>query len=177
MTPFEVQDTLNTFRIIVDTREQWTPKAKERYAAFGVPIERATLAFGDYCAQVTLPDGNLYDTSATISARCVIERKMSLDEAAACFTRERNRFKREFVRATDAGAKIYLLIENGSWEGIMNQRYRSKFNPKAFLASLTAWTVRYDCTPVFCRSGSSGTIIKEILYRDIKERLEHGEYG
>lgn len=177
MNGYEITEALKTFRIIADTREQTTPKAHERFKAFGVPVERATLRYGDYCAQITLSAGELLDISDTLKPACVIERKMSLDELAMCFTRSRDRFRREFERAREAGAKVYLLIENGSWEGIVNHRYRSKFNSAAYLASLTAWCVRYDATPLFCKADSSGRLIKEVLFRDIKERLERGEYG
>ena len=177
MELFEVEDALKSFRILVDNREQNTPKAVERYAAFGVPYERATLKFGDYAGQIMLPGGRLYDTAKPVTARCVVERKMSLEELAACFTRERDRFRREFERAAEAGAKTYLLVENASYEAIVNHRYRSKFNPNAMLASLIAWSVRYDLTPVFCRAATSGKLIKEILYRDVKERLQRGEFG
>lgn len=177
MELFEMNDVLSTFSILVDNREQRTPKAAERYAAFGVPYERVTLRYGDYCAMITLPSGRLYDTTRAVSPVCVVERKMSLEELAACFTHERDRFRREFERAAEARAKTYLLVENGSYEAIINHRYRSKFNPNAMLASLTAWAVRYDMTPVFCRQATSGRIIKEILYRDVKERLQRGEFG
>jgi ERCC4-type nuclease len=173
MDAFDVEDVMKTFSVIVDTREQDTPKAADRYRAFGVPYERATLYYGDYCAQVVLPDGDkLHDTSRTIRAACAVERKMSLDELAMCFTRERSRFKREFERAAECGAKVYLLVENATWEGIIGHRYRSRFRPEAFIASLTAWMVRYNMTPVFCKADSSGRVIKEILYRDMKERME-----
>lgn len=178
MDNFEIADALQTFRIIADTREQNTPKAAERFAAFAVPVVRATLNYGDYCGTVTLPDGQeVLDTSAKISPACVIERKMSLDELAGCFTRGRDRFRREFERARDVSAKIYLLVENGSWEAIIRHRYRSRLHPEAFRASLTAWMVRYDADVIFCKADTSGLMIKEILYRDIKERLERGEYG
>ena len=175
---FELEDVLQTYRVVADTREQANPRAAERFAALGPGLERATLDYGDYCANITLPDGrDLYDISVRLSPACIVERKMSLDEAAACFTRERERFKREFERAGEAKAKIYLLIEGGSWEKIRRHSYRSRFNPKAFLASLTAWMARYDTTIIFCEPGTSGALIREILYRDIKERLERGEYG
>lgn len=177
MDHFEVEEALATFRIIVDNREQNTPKAVERYKSFGVPYERATLSYGDYCGSIIIGCSSIYDTSRRISARCVIERKMSLDELAMCFTRGRDRFRREMERATLNGAIVYLLVENASYEAIINHRYRSRFNPVAFLASLTAWTVRYNLRPIFCKAETSGTVIKEILYRDMKERLEKGEYG
>lgn len=178
MDPFEIKDTLSTFRILADRREQNTSRAAERFAAFGVPVERVTLSYGDYCGQITFPNGNdLYCTDNTIQPEVVIERKMSLDEAAMCFTRDRDRFRREFLRAREAGAKVWLLIEGGSWEAIDRHRYRSKFNEKALRASLIAWTIRYDLNIVFCKPETSGALIKEILYREIKEALESGAYG
>lgn len=177
MDHFERAEVLKTFRIIVDNREQRTPKAAARYNSFGVPYERGTLRFGDYCGNLTLPAGDALDIASPISPRCVIERKMSLDELAMCFTRGRDRFRREMERARSCGATIYLLVEDGSCEAIINHRYRSRFRPEAFLASLFAWTVRYELRPVFCRAETSGKIIREILYRDMKERLERGEYG
>ena len=177
MDHFEITEALSTFRILVDNREQATPKAFDRYKSFGVPIERATLNYGDYCGMITVNGSSIYDTSSAVKASCVIERKMSLDELASCFTRSRDRFRREMERACSSGSKVYLLVENGSYEGIIKHRYKSRYNPTAFLASLTAWTVRYNLVPIFCKAETSGQIIKEILYRDMKERLERGEYG
>ena len=168
---------LNTFQILVDNREQATPKAVERYKSFGVPYKRATLNYGDYCGIITLNDSEIYDTAHSVKASCVIERKMSLDELAMCFTRGRDRFRREMERARASCAKIYLLTEGGDWEKIYRHCYRSRFNPNAFIATLTAWMVRYEINVLFCRPGTSGKLIREILYRDIKERLEKGEYG
>lgn len=177
MDHFETSEVLSTFQILVDTREQATPKSIKRYEAFGVPYERATLSYGDYCGIVTIDGAPVCDTSEAVKARCVIERKMSLDELAMCFTRGRDRFRREMERASSNNSAIYLLVENGSYEAIINHRYRSKYHPSAFLASLVAWTVRYNIIPIFCKAETSGQIIKEILYRDMKERLERGEYG
>ena len=178
MNHFEIEDALSTFRIIVDTREQDTPKATARYKSFGVPHDRRTLAYGDYCGDIALREHeSLYVPDKPIGARCVIERKMNLDELAGCFTRSRDRFEREFERAVSNNARVFLLVENASWEAIYGKRYRSRFAPKAFIASLTAWTIRYGITPIFCKADTSGILIKEILYRDMKERLERGEYG
>lgn len=178
MDVFDQRAVLDSFSIIVDTREQNTAKAKKRYASFGVPFQRGTLSFGDYTYNCVFPDGKpLFDGSNTIKPLCTVERKMSLDELAMCFTRSRDRFRKEFERAKANGSRVFLVCENSSWEGILNGRYKSKFNEKAFLASVLAWAVRYDVNVVFCREESSGKLIKEILYRDLKERLERGEFG
>ena len=105
-----------------------------------------------------------------------IERKMSLDELAACYTHDRARFTREFERAQDCGTKIYLLIENATWENLFNGKYRSKFGSNAFAASVLAWLARYDCQIIFCKSETSARLIHDILYRELKERLERGDF-
>lgn len=176
MTALEIETILDTFRIIVDTREQETERARHRYKAFGVPYERGTLRYGDYSANISFDGLPLYDISVPVFSKCIIERKMSLDELAICFTSNRDRFEREFERAVENNARIYLIVENGSYEKIIRHEYKSRFHPNAFLASLTAWSVRYQINVVFCQSMTSGRLIKEFLYRDIKERLEKGEF-
>lgn len=177
MDYFAKKDLLNSFRVIVDTREQATASAVRRYESFGCPYSRATLRYGDYTYNATLPSGSpLYDEGKTVLPRCVVERKMSLDELAGCFGRNRERFEREFDRAAEQGCRIYLLCENASWEGLINGRYRSKLHPSAFFSSIIAWSVRYGMIPILCRADTSGKLIREILYRDFKERVEHGEF-
>ena len=176
MTVFEQKQVLESMVILTDTREQQTDRAARRYARFGCPHRRATLSYGDYAYNCQLLSGKwLYDENKTVSCRAVVERKMSLDELATCLGRERVRFEREFVRAQEAGARIFLLVENASWENLIAGKYRSRLNPKAFLASLAAWTIRYDLNLIFCKEETSGVLIKEILYRDLKERIERGE--
>ena len=108
MNVHEQQEVLRTMEILVDTREQPTERAKKRYQRFGCPHLRCTLSYGDYSYNATLPDGTkIYDISETVSPVCVVERKMSLDELAACFCSGRLRFIREFERAANAGARIF----------------------------------------------------------------------
>lgn len=173
MTRSEENKIIESFQIVVDTREQTTYRSEQRYAAMG-EIVRATLDYGDYTYNLTLPDGPLHDVSARIKPKCVIERKQNLDELAMCFTRGRDRFQREFERAKAAGARIYLLVENASLDMILAGQYRSRFQPKAFMASLLSWSMRYNMVSIFCDMKSSGRLIREILFRDMKERLEGG---
>lgn len=168
MTPFEVKVALENLVLLVDTREQDTIFFRRRMKETEIPYIRQKLDFGDYSAKCTTDDGEELDFSGSIA----IERKMSLDELCQCYTRDRPRFQREFERAKETGAKIYLLVENGTWEKAMEGKYRSQMNPKAFLGSLLAWLARYDCQVIFCEARTSGKLIHEILYREVKERLE-----
>ena len=177
MTHFEEMQILESMEILVDTREQSTPKSQQRYKSFGVPYSRATLSFGDYAANFTMLDGSkLYDVSKTVSPICIVERKMNLDELAQCLTHTRDRFEREFLKAVNNNCFIHLICEDGSYERIVGHKYNSQFPPKAFLASITAWERRYNIHFHFCSSLESGHLIKEFLYRDMKERIERGEF-
>lgn len=178
MNALEIKDCLDSMMILVDTREQPSARASKRYASFGCPYRRQKLEYGDYTYNFRLPDGKwLYEADTSVDGIVCIERKMNLEELSGCFCQQRDRFKREFERAMDSCATIYLLVEDASWEKIINHRYRTKFEPKAFLASLTAWSARYGLKIIFIQHELSGRIIKEILYRELKERLEIGYYG
>lgn len=170
MRPFEIEDTLESAVILVDTREQDTPQLRARLATMGT-YRREKLDFGDYSICCTLPDGKLF----SLSDRVAIERKMSADELCNCYCRDRNRFEREFERAASANAKIYLLIERTTWEEIYAGNYRSRMNPKSLVASIDAWMARYNCQLLMCEPTTSGRLIRDVLYRELKEALERGD--
>lgn len=170
MDGWKIQECLESLTILVDTREQPSERARKRYDAFSYPYRRETLNYGDYSATFVL-DG------AEVKIKAAIERKMNLEELSSCLTYDRERFKREFERATEDNATMYLLVEDATWHELINGKYKTRFNKKAFLASLLAWIARYNIIPVFCKKEVSGILIQEILYRETKERLERGEYG
>lgn len=176
MTPIEIEKVLDSMVILRDTREQDTARARRRYKAFGIPCKKAVLDYGDYTYNAALQNGSIYNDSDRIMPLCAIERKMNLDELAQCFTHDRKRFEAEMLRCQQHGGRMYLLIEDGTWELLLLGKYRSRFRSNAFLASLTAWMVRYDLQVIFCKEDTSPTLIKEILYRDLKERLTKGEF-
>lgn len=168
MHDYEVEKALDSITLLVDTREQMTDRLKERLELAGLPYERQKLNYGDYSAKCDVLD---------ISKDVVIERKMNLDELALCFGTQRKRFEREFERAKEAQATIYLLIEDATWDVLYNEssykmRCHSKYSAKAMIASLTAWMARYKMKVVFCNEANSGKLIKEILFREMKERLK-----
>ena len=168
MDNFSVDKALKTMVVLVDTREQPTKRAERRLEMIGLPVERKALPFGDYSAYCTLPSGEAF----SLEDKVAIERKMNLDELAMCFTRERPRFKREFERAAAAGATLYLLIENADLEKLYNGSYRSLVKPESLTASLFAWSIRYESPFFMCKEDTSGKVIHDILYREMKEKLE-----
>lgn len=168
MNYFSVKKALSTMSILWDTREQDTPRARRRMELVGVPVERVTLPFGDYSAKCILPNGEVYSLEKLVS----VERKMDLTELVRCYCQDRKRFIREFERAKDADAKIYLLVENGDLDKAYSGKYSSKTTPQSFTASIFAWLARYNCQLLFCSEYNSGKVIHDVLYRELKERLE-----
>lgn len=177
MTRFEIEDCLNSMIICVDTREQYSERAVRRYESFGCPYRKQTLDYGDYTYNFKVNGNYYFNDSETIKGHAVIERKMSLEELSSNFTKSRERFIAEFQRIKENNASVYLLVEDATWEKLKNGRYDTKFNPAAYMASITAWMARYDAKIIFCKHEISGALIKEILYRELKERLEQGVYG
>ena len=178
MRPKDIRAVLDSMTVLVDTREQDTERARWRYAAIGLPAVRCTLDYGDYSYNAILPDGqDIYDVAGRISPKCVIERKMNLDELAECFGRGRERFVREFERASGSRASMWLLVEGASWENIYDHRYRSMMNPEALASSVIAFAARYGVRPIFCTERMTGRVIRSILRRDLEDRLRAGEYG
>ena len=171
MNNFDLEKTLSTMIICVDSREKPTAEAKKRWESFGVPYRIQALKSGDYTAEFTLPNGETF----SLENHAVVERKMSLGEICGNFCQNRTRFIREFERIRNAGAKSYVIVEGASWEAIYNHRYHSQMSPKALVASLTAWMARYNAHIIFCRAETFPRLCREILYREAKEILTNME--
>lgn len=170
MNNFEVDKALRTMKVLVDTREQATKALKKRIEQMECPTLRTKLDVGDYSCTCTLEDG----AEVNLQDKVVVERKMNADELCQCFTKGRDRFAREFERATKKGVKVYLLVEETNWEQLFDGDYRSKLNPDALTASICAWAARYNINVVFCNAKTSGLLIKRLLRYELKEYLESG---
>ena len=109
LDPIEAEECLKNMVFVVDNREQPT-EALRRRLEYLQPCVRETVNAGDYTAKTLLPDGTWFYLPVAV------ERKMSLTEIAGNFTRDRGRFKAEFNRARDAEIRLYILIENATWE-------------------------------------------------------------
>ncbi len=158
---------LDNMIVYYDTREQITRALEKRLAAMPCRTERKKLDYGDYSAATTLPDGGAF----SLADKVVIERKMSLDEISANFTKERPRFVRELERAKTDNVRVHFLIENGSWHKVLLHKYRTRFSPESFAASLLAWCARYNIHIHFCTPEHTGKLIHLILRYELREIL------
>ena len=162
-TDKEIKRAVDSMVILVDTREQETEQLKQRLGTLGHQYRREALDSADYMVEYQTADG------ATVRLPVAIERKMSLDELATCFTSERERFQREMERLLEAGVKTYLLVEKASWEMIQKKDYRSQMPVASFIASLLWWSIHYDFRVIFCKQATSGWLIGKILQYEVCE--------
>lgn len=167
MTPREIEQILKNLSLVVDTREQPNNRYYDRINKIGFSSCRQKLDFGDYSV-ISEFENKTYDFTKMF----VIERKMSIDEIAGNLTRGRKRLENEFKRAKEAGAKMHLIIENGSFSKIIEHRYRSKMTPNSLLSSLIAFADRYNLQIHFCRSEDTPLLIRKILYFSVKNYLD-----
>ena len=168
MHPVNVEAALKSMVCLVDTKEQDTPRFRARMENIGMPWKRQHLNFADYSIECTLPNGEIFSLCEAVA----IERKMDLGEICTNYGKGRKTFIREFERCKKADGKIYILIEDGSWEKAYQGKYRSMMNPASLTSSLQAWMARYNCCVLMCRQETTPKLIHDILYRELKERLE-----
>ena len=164
-TEKDVNQALKKLTVVVDTREQVNEHITGYFARRKIPYAVRKLDTGDYSATIG---------RYTAERDLVIERKANLDELAGNFTIGRQRLEDEFTRAKAEGIKVFLIIENASWNDVICGNYRSKLNPKSFLATLLSWQVRYDLTVNFCKPAETAQLIYGILYYHFREELKKG---
>jgi len=189
MHPTEIESCLDRMIVLTDSREHDTDKFRRRMDEFGA-WERATLYYGDYTAKTVRNDG----TEITLEGKVHIERKSGLSEIIGNFCESaldspyvqewnvnhpkekiRNRFEWELKRAQLAGARIYLVVENATWEHIYGHKFESRMNEKAVIATILAYQARYHLTVLFVNDRLAGRFIKDILRYEMREELKKYE--
>ena len=164
--------------INVDTREhasEWK-RIQAQFDQMGVQYFRSKLYVGDYMS--------------LDNARLVIDRKKDLQEICGNVCQQHERFKKELIRAIDAGIQIIFLIEHGSdiksledvyfWQNPRKHEIRWRYNkqtgqkekyfisPKAvdgkqLYRSLCTIQDRYGARFEFCTKDQTGEKIIELL--------------
>ena len=137
--------------VVVDTREQ------SPLPFANCPTAGGTLATGDYSVQ-------------GFEDEFTVERK-SLDDLAGSCTHDRQRFEKELVRMR--GYPFRRLLVVGTVEDVEAHRYRSRAEPKAILASVTAFEIRYGLPVAFCPTpGAAALQIERWALYFLRERLK-----
>lgn len=169
----EIKEVMDKAVLLVDSREQINPRFGERIKSASIPWKRVKIDEGDYSIATTLPDGS----EISLINKVGIERKKDLNELAACFGSDRDRFKREVLRACEKGKHLYLLIENAQFDYLCNDllyktHCSSKYNRQAMLMSIISWSIKYNFTPIFVSERNSGELIAKILKKELEIEIE-----
>lgn len=171
MEAYELDVAMKSMEIIVDTREKKNSHITTLLDERKCHYKAQKLDYGDYTCTYASGKNN----TVSIENIAVIERKANLDELAGNITKGRERFEREFLRAREAGAKVFLMIEGGSYDAIQEHRYRSQLPPKAYLNTLFSWQQKYNITISFVSKKFAGNYIYATLFMALKNYLLHGK--
>lgn len=165
----EQKQLLKSMVVLVDSREKENKHVTDYFDKKGVAWKKATLSVGDYSILLPKNEDLGIIRESSFQGLFAIERKNSLDELSGNFTEGRERFSNEFFRAKDA--KLLLLIENGSFDKMINHEYRSQLSEKAFIASLFSFQHRFNLSVNFIEKKNAGMFIHTNCYYFLKECL------
>ncbi len=163
----ELKELLSTLTIIIDTRENEVAHITDYFDKKNILYVTQKLDVGDYsCIIPADPDlGLMRDIYFPVA----IERKNSLEELSGNLSNDRSRFESELLRGGDI--TLTLLVEDGSYEGIIEHNYRTQLGEKAFLASLLTFYHRYKIDIQFISSKYAELYIYHYFYYYVRELL------
>ena len=99
-----------------------------------------------------------------------IERKNSLDEFAGNCVKERDRIKKEFTFAPEH--KV-LLIENATYQDMINGNYRSEYSAKSYFGTVHSFWHEYNLPVFFMPDNSySAQFIYGFCYYYVRDILK-----
>lgn len=156
--------------VLVDSREKRNAHILDYFNKQGITYRISKLEYGDYSFMIPVgtAGGDIY-----FHKDICIERKASLEELSGNFTRERDRFEKEFLKAGNDGAKVYLMVEApGGYSDIIGHKYRTNFTPAAFMASLKTWEHRFDTNVQFISPEYAGYYIVSTFQYYAREILK-----
>ena len=148
--------------IVCDTREQKNEHITSYFDSKGIPWVTEKLPFADYSFKIPANEKLGVIRDLYFYNDIVIERKANLEELSNNYTKERTRIKNEFANAPQ---KKVLIIENSSYEMLVEGMYNTNYNPKAFWASTLSMWNKYDIPIMFIKNNKySGQFIYGYLY-------------
>ncbi|KGI83846.1 hypothetical protein JY98_15450 [Exiguobacterium mexicanum] len=163
----EVDLLLKMMIIKIDTREQKNEHIVEFLDSRGIAWQSCKLDAGDYGAFIPATEGI---TDRPLHLNAVIERKNSLDELAQT-VKERNRFENELSRAKRRDTRFIIMVEDGSYSGMIRKQYRSEYAAKALTGSLMAFEARYNVSIQHVAKADAGHYMYYWLYYQFREAL------
>ncbi len=156
--------------ILIDKREKENKHIIDYFTKNKIKYEKRTLDYGDYSFYI--PSGAAVDKDIYFHKEVVIERKNSLEELSGNLGKDRERFEKEFLKASKDGCRIYLMVENPrGYNDIMEHKYKTDFKPLPYVASLKSFENRYGLNIQFIDRQYSGYIIYSTFYYYMRENM------
>ena len=169
----EISDIFKNYTyIIVDSRER-DIHIKTTFDQLDVHNIIVKLPYGDYSIMINKCEQ--YGINEDIRMKVSVERKRSLEEISANLAQNKSRFEREMKRCVDDGGMMCILIEDSSYEDIVNHNYKTELKPKSFLALLHTITARYGVHFIFASRKCASLYIYNYLKYFTKEYLKNLE--
>ena len=171
-TDAELKQLLQSMTILIDTREQANNHITAYFDKQRITYHSRKLDFGDY--SFILPASPALGISRDVYfvGDIAIERKGSLEELSSNLTHDRARFESELIRASKA--KLLLMVENASYGDIVGHKYRTQYEPKAFIAALKTYETRHNLGLNFIPTACAGNFIYHTFYYYLREFLKGG---
>lgn len=168
-TDKEKKELLDSLTILVDTREKST-HITEFFDKKKIKYKIKKLDYGDYSFYLPANADLGILKDLYFSKEIIIERKGSLTEISGNLTQSRDRIEKEFALAPKT--KV-LLIENGSFEDIVEGNYDTQYNKKSFIGSIMSFWHRYSIPAFFMPDDKySGIFIKLYFEYYLRNRLK-----
>ncbi|MFG6366861.1 MAG: ERCC4 domain-containing protein [Lachnospiraceae bacterium] len=166
----EIKRLTRQMVILVDSREKKNSHILDYFRKQKIPFQLEKLEYGDYSFMIP---ASATGEDIFFHRDCVIERKASLEELSGNLAQERERFEKEFLKAGNDGAKMYLMIEaSGGYSDIIGHKYRTEFTPAAYMASLKTFEHRFDANIQFISSEYAGYYIVSTFQYFAREVLK-----
>jgi ERCC4-type nuclease len=166
-TAKELDGLLKSMVVLWDSREQMNSHILYELDKLKVQYQKHKLNYGDYSFLLPKNESLGIYRDMYFDRNFVIERKASLEELSANVAQDRQRFENEFMRSSNC--RMVLMVENGSYEDILNHKYNTQMNEKAYFASMLTFQHRYGIDIAFVGKELAGKYIYGSFYYYLRE--------
>ncbi len=156
--------------VLIDTREKQNQHIVEYLDKHHIAHRNEKLDFCDYSFMLqSIPEMGIM-TDLYFHKGIAIERKASLEELSGNISKGRETFENELMRATHAGCKLYLMVENPfGYSAIMQKQYHTEVSAASFMATLKTYEQRYGLNIQFITPDNAGYLIVSTFQYFLRE--------
>lgn len=166
-TDKELKAIMKSMVIVVDTREQANTHIIEHMDKKKIAYATSeSLPYGDYTCFIPKNEQFGIMRDLWFTDIVTIERKNSLEELSSNLTKHRERFEAELQKHK---GRMYLMIENATYEDLLEGKYNTQYNKASYIASLHAFQSRYDLDIRFIKKDYAGQFIAYTLAYHVRE--------